>query len=125
MEIPFDAKHITPGVKASPKLKIYDGTPTPADVVCLRLIEVGLGEIMLAAVDALGECLVDDDSSAHAGGLLVICGPYIVRSVLVMPALGFDLDVHGRVNSDPELDALTAKRSQYFGGKRSSFRAVD
>ena len=107
------------------KLKVYDGTPTPSDTLALRLIEIGPNEIMLAAVDGEGNCLLDPHSDAHAGGLLTIAGGRIVRSLRVMPSLDFHLDVDGRVTSDPALEAIITRRAQNFGGKRASFRAVE
>jgi hypothetical protein len=107
------------------KLKIYDGTPSADDTVVLRLIEIGPNEIMLAAVDATGNCLLDPDSEAHAGGLLSIADGMITRSLCVMPSLGFRLDVDGRVSPNPELEAIVTRRAKNFGGKRASFRAVE
>lgn len=114
-----------PTPRSPRRLMIWDGSPVPEGMVALRLIEVGDNEIMLAAVDDEGVCLLDPEDEEFAGSLLTIGNQYVDRSLNVMPSLGFASDVNGCVMSDPALDALSARRAKNYGGKRASFRAID
>ena len=107
------------------KLKVFDGTPTPDDVLALRLIQISDGEVMLAVVDAAGECFLDPASDEYGGGILTISDGYIFRSPAVAPALGFKLDNQDMVRLSPWAESIAVGHSQRYGGKRASFRAID
>ena len=107
------------------KLKVFDGSPTPNDVLALRLIQVSEREVMLAVVDRDGECLLDPDADEYGGGVLTISDGYIFRSPAVSPSLGFKLDNQDMVMLSPWAESVAVGHSQRYGGKRASFRAID
>ncbi len=109
------------------RLRIHeDGVPHEDGVIYLGLVSPNEREVILAAVDANGDILLDADSERHGGGILTIHdGGYLALSPAVMPCLGFHLDIDGRICLDPKTEAETARRAQRFGGKRAAFKSVE
>ena len=124
-QIKRDLARFPPPDRAPKRIMIWDGSPIPDGMVALRLIEVGDNEIMLAAVDEGGACLLDPLSNGHAGALMTITDRHYVLALGLMPSLMFATDVHGRLAPEPSSEALVTSRAKNFGGKRASFRAIE
>lgn len=107
------------------RFKIHDGSPHEPDTIYLGLIEADPGNVMLAVVDQDGRCLTDPDNEVHGGALLIVTNEgRIALSPAVMPSLGIDLDVDGRIKLDPYTERITAQRAQRYGGKRAAVKVV-
>lgn len=100
------------------RLKIFDGSASEPDCVYLRLAQAEPDHIMLEAVSASGERILDEGRWEMGGVILTVTAKgQISLSPCVFPELGFDLDRDGRVKLDPRSEAATARRAVTSGSR--------